>query len=201
MNDDLISKKDLLLETGISYGQLYRWKRKDLIPEEWFIRKSTYTGQETFFPKSKILERIGKIQALKDTVSLDVMASMFSPSGEAYSFEATGSAIQGLVAPTSLALYIEQTGQSGTLDFDQMLGLYVLDSLLQSGKISLEEGKMVIQLLMGEYPKESTLMITRKMGVSTGVLATSAASFDSQTKIVAEVELLVMAEQLKSKLI
>lgn len=49
MDEKLISKKELLRLTGISYGQLYRWKRKNLIPEEWFIRKSTYTGQETFF--------------------------------------------------------------------------------------------------------------------------------------------------------
>lgn len=53
MEEDLISKKDLLELTGISYGQLYRWKRKQLIPEEWFIRKSTFTGQETFFRKTE----------------------------------------------------------------------------------------------------------------------------------------------------
>lgn len=51
MEQDLMSKKELLELTGISYGQLYRWKRKKLIPEEWFIRKSTFTGQETFFPR------------------------------------------------------------------------------------------------------------------------------------------------------
>lgn len=49
MEEQLISKKELLERTSISYGQLYRWKRKNLIPEEWFIRKSTFTGQETFF--------------------------------------------------------------------------------------------------------------------------------------------------------
>lgn len=48
--ENLISKKEVLSQTGISYGQLYRWKRKGLIPEEWFIRRSTFTGQETFFP-------------------------------------------------------------------------------------------------------------------------------------------------------
>ncbi|MEC3633209.1 DUF4004 family protein, partial [Bacillus velezensis] len=53
---------ELLEETSISYGQLYRWKRKNLIPEEWFIRKSTFTGQETFFPRAEILKRISKIQ-------------------------------------------------------------------------------------------------------------------------------------------
>ena len=55
MEEKLISKKDLLELTGISYGQLYRWKRKKIIPEEWFIKKSVSTGQETFFPMEKIL--------------------------------------------------------------------------------------------------------------------------------------------------
>ena len=53
MQDELISKKDLLNEMSISYGQLYRWKRKKLIPEEWFIKKSVSKGKETFFPRKK----------------------------------------------------------------------------------------------------------------------------------------------------
>src|SRR5262245_36438477 len=77
MSEELISKKELLELAGISYGQLYRWKRKDLIPEEWFVRKSTFTGQETFFPKEKILERINKIQTMKENLSLDELADMF----------------------------------------------------------------------------------------------------------------------------
>ena len=78
---ELISKKDLLQATGISYGQLYRWKRKGLIPEEWFIRKSTFTGQETFFPRDQILARVEKIKDLKDEdVSLDSIAEAVSTS-------------------------------------------------------------------------------------------------------------------------
>lgn len=75
----MISKKDLLKETGISYGQLYRWKRENLIPEEWFIKQSSFTGQETFFPKEKILSRIKIIQELKDEYSLDELSKMLSP--------------------------------------------------------------------------------------------------------------------------
>ena len=66
-----ISKKDLLAETGISYGQLYRWKREGLIPEEWFIKRSAFTGQETYFPKERVLERIGIILEMKDEQSLE----------------------------------------------------------------------------------------------------------------------------------
>ena len=79
MESDLISKKELLELTKISYGQLYRWKRKNLIPEDWFIRKSTFTGQETFFPKERILDRIDKIKNMKGDISLDELANMLSP--------------------------------------------------------------------------------------------------------------------------
>jgi len=68
---DEISKKDLLAETGISYGQLYRWKREGLIPEEWFVKRPSFTGQETFFPKEKITERVRMILDMKDEQSLD----------------------------------------------------------------------------------------------------------------------------------
>ena len=75
----LISKKDLLAVMGISYGQLYRWKRQRLIPEEWFIKQSAYTGQETFFPREQILSRIQSILELKDKYSLDELARLLSP--------------------------------------------------------------------------------------------------------------------------
>ena len=76
---NLISKKDLLAITGISYGQLYRWKRERLIPEEWFIKQSAYTGQETFFPREQILSRVQSILELKDKYSLDELSKMLSP--------------------------------------------------------------------------------------------------------------------------
>lgn len=74
-----ISKKDLLNETGISYGQLYRWKREGLIPESWFIKQPVFTGQETFFPRDKILARIRAINVLKDRYSLEELAKILSP--------------------------------------------------------------------------------------------------------------------------
>ena len=74
-----ISKKDLLKTTGISYGQLYRWKRACLIPEEWFGKRSSPTGQETYFPQEKILKRIHAIQQLKDSYSLEELARILTP--------------------------------------------------------------------------------------------------------------------------
>lgn len=77
--EELISKKELLRRTGISYGQLYRWKRQNLIPESWFMKQSAHTGQETFFPKYKVLARISVILELKDQYSLEKLAVLFSP--------------------------------------------------------------------------------------------------------------------------
>lgn len=74
-----ISKKDLLKEIGISYGQLYRWKREGLIPESWFVKRPSPTGQETYFPKERILNRIRAIQQMKDTYSLEELAKMLTP--------------------------------------------------------------------------------------------------------------------------
>ncbi len=77
-NDNLISKKELLARYGISYGALYRWKRKGLIPDEWFIKKSTTTGQETFFPEKLVCERIEMIQGMKEDILLDELAKKLS---------------------------------------------------------------------------------------------------------------------------
>ena len=74
MEEKLISKKNLLEKYNISYGALYRWKRKGLIPDEWFIKKSTVTGQETFFPERLVCKRIETIQSMKDEVLLDELA-------------------------------------------------------------------------------------------------------------------------------
>lgn len=72
--EDLISKKELLQKYGISYGTLYRWKRMGLIPEDWLVKKSTFTGQETFFNRELICTRIEEILSKKDAVSLEKLA-------------------------------------------------------------------------------------------------------------------------------
>ena len=83
MEENMISKKDLLKEYGISYGALYRWKRKGLIPDEWFIKKATVTGQETFFPERLIRERVELILSKKEDVLLDELATALHGEAEA----------------------------------------------------------------------------------------------------------------------
>lgn len=85
-DEELLSKKELLILTGISYGQLYRWKRQNLIPESWFIKQASFTGQETFFPKEKILKRVSTIVNLKDQYSLEELAALLSPESASKAF-------------------------------------------------------------------------------------------------------------------
>lgn len=75
---ELISKRELLMNYSISYGALYRWKRKGLIPEEWFIKKTCPTGQETFFPRALICERVELILERKEEYLLDELAGQLN---------------------------------------------------------------------------------------------------------------------------
>jgi len=147
LDEELISKKDLLELTGISYGQLYRWKRKNVIPEEWFIKKSTFTGQETFFPKEKILDRIDKIINLKDGLSLDDLADKFSNNPSDIILKKEEIIKYNLASKWTFDVYEEVFNVSLEYSFDEVLYIYILDRLLQSGDISVDEGKSIINLL------------------------------------------------------
>lgn len=75
--EELISKKEVLAKYGISYGALYRWKRMGLLPEDWFIKQATPTGQETFFPKERMCGRMEEILAQKNDNSLEALAAQY----------------------------------------------------------------------------------------------------------------------------
>ena len=96
--NNLISKKELLGKYGISYGALYRWKRMGLIPEEWFVKKSAVTGQETFFERELICRRIEMILGLKDSLSLEEIAKQLEDEDSAKGERVLKVSWQGTVA-------------------------------------------------------------------------------------------------------
>ncbi len=85
----LISKREVLERYGISYGALYRWKRMGLIPEGWFIKKATVTGQETFFQREQICRRVELILERKETTSLEELAEELAGNQKARSAQRT----------------------------------------------------------------------------------------------------------------
>lgn len=206
MKDDLISKKELLDLTGISYGQLYRWKRKNLIPEEWFIRKSSFTGQETFFPKQQILQRIDKIIHMKDGLSLDELADVFSPTLSEVEMTDQQLLDRNIVSLASLDLLNEAGRQQSLYGLEQIMMLYVLEKLLLGGDITQQEGLLLIDVMSEHYyrfrDRASELLLIRKMGVPTFVLASAGAElyFDQGVKVVLRMPLQAFMEELKLKL-
>lgn len=207
MEAELISKKELLEITGISYGQLYRWKRKMLIPEDWFIRKSTFTGQETFFPREKILARVKKIKNMKEDASLDELAEILSPSPSDLQIERQDLLDEKIISSVALDLFEQSTGKKETYRFANVLYMYLLDSMLKSGNISADEGKIVISTLDQNFSSfqggHCELIFLRKLGVSTCLMASTPNQiiFEKETKVVMRINIADCAEEFKTKLV
>lgn len=174
MEENLISKRDLLELTDISYGQLYRWKRKKLIPEDWFIKKSSFTGQETFFPKDKVLERIEKIISMKDDASLDDLAEMFSPMPSDVVLSKEELLQRNIVSQMAVDIYESSHGEIKMFPFEKILYIGLLEASLHSGEITLDEGKLILTTMEEHYKsfegKDCEIVLIRKFGVAVCLL-------------------------------
>ncbi len=191
MDENLITKKELLELTGISYGALYRWKRMKLLPDEWFIRRSTVTGHETFFPREKVLQRVEEIQTLKEHMSLEDIARQFQPGppGEV-TLSPAEAAAAGIAVPPIVNQYLSLSGQEGTFSYENLLGLYIFSGLLTEGSVSREEAfeiaRAASQADTGEI-SEPVVYLLRKYGVPFCVTAGEMQKilFDKQSNIAA----------------
>ena len=207
MDDELISKKDLLKRTGISYGQLYRWKRKGLIPEDWFIRKSTFTGQETFFPRDKVLARIDKVLGMKsEDASLGDIADAVAPNLGDVSLTLAQVRERAIVSGATIDLYAETHDAERSLAMGELVSLWALDALLGTGDVSVDEARGVLATLDSAYPafegREADLVVVRKLGVATSLLVTSSSEIqlDPKARLVARVSLAQSAEALSARI-
>ena len=207
MDPDLISKKELLAQAGISYGQLYRWKRKGLIPEDWFVRKSTFTGQETFFPREKVLARIDKIKSMKDEdASLDEIADAVSPDLGELSMTLPQLRESELVSAEALELFSAVNDGEAPLAFGEIVSLSALDTLLKTGDVGQDEGRVVLDALQENYPqfegRSADLLFVRRMGLSTAMLVTSDSEvrFDRAARVIARLNLSECAEALRARI-
>lgn len=203
MEEELISKKELLEVTKVSYGQLYRWKRKKLIPEDWFIKKSSYTGQETYFPRDRILDRIDKIVNMKDEASLDSLAQIFSPNlAEVFLSEAE-LLKKNIVSHQTLSMHKNIYGEIETFSFEKILYISLLEKSLVSGNVSLDEGKLIIETLEQNYKsvegKNCEMVFLRKFGMSLCFLITLPNEFyiEKGAKIVLRLNISQSIQELK----
>lgn len=118
----MISKKELLKTMEISYGQLYRWKREGLIPDEWFIKQSVSTGQETYFKKDLIIPRIQKILELKEQYQLEELKNVFNKS-ENNNLSARTAILIDEIDPYLLKIYL---GNRKDINLYELAMIYLL---------------------------------------------------------------------------
>jgi hypothetical protein len=207
MDEELISKKDLLEDAGISYGQLYRWKRKGLIPEDWFIKKASFTGQETYFPKLKVLSRIEKIKSMKEDVSLDDLADVFTPALSDVALGRDEIVARGIATPEVLRIFIDETGSGDALPFHALAALSLLNKLIVAGDISLDEGKTLLSVVKeasGTLGLEGCeVYLTRKLGVFSCFVVKPPCAIvtDPGVRIIGRQVMAALIEEIKLKLI
>ena len=202
---DLISKKDLLLATGISYGQLYRWKRAHLIPEKWFIKQASYTGQETFFPREQILKRIQAILDAKDSYTLEEMAKIFSPENAALRLDPQALCAIEEIDSALLELWQAQSRQT-TYDFFDIVLLSAFCKACGDLSLSSEQAQSLMERCRSAAacsPSRSTdlflLILSLQEHHVALVRQLDAVRFDSQIKIVNTQDLGGLANALKLK--
>ncbi|MGP1909452.1 DUF4004 family protein [Metabacillus sp. JX24] len=199
MEQEVISKKELLDETGISYGQLYRWKRKNIIPEEWFIKKSSFTGQETFFPKEKILERVEAIKGMKDEYSLDELSAFFSPKPAEVTLKED--LLVKFLKPETLKAFGDLfRGES--YDFHSILFLLLAEDLRV--KLNHDQCRELLEFLSGRYMeaehKTSELVGFEKNGVTMWVIISPPSEVIAEAELLVRINLEDKINQLKKRL-
>lgn len=205
MEEELISKKEILDMTGISYGQLYRWKRKELIPEEWFIKKSSYTGQETFFPREKIINRINKIIDLKDDMPLDDLAAMFTNKPKVDDVSEEYLIEKEIIREETLPIYKDIFREKEEYNFKDILLMDILQREFDLGKLTISEIEVILKLINKEYKsieeKDGTLYIIRRLGIGICVVAyREKIIVDDGSKIIGEINIKNIIENLKMRL-
>jgi hypothetical protein len=206
-DEELISKRELLRAARISYGTLYRWKRQNLIPESWFIHKSTHSGQETFFPKERILARVHRIQELKGELSADQLKEIFSPNVRSFRIPFEDFLSLKIVTKLSVTAFSSVFPEKRELSFDDVFSMYVVDHLMRLSGIYLEDAKQVIRMLDKYLRKNSTkefqLILMRKMGIPFTLLVKGEEEIllEDNMEIIACAHLSEFEEALKDQLI
>ncbi len=205
--EELISKRDLLRAARISYGTLYRWKRMNLIPESWFIHRATRTGQATFFPRERILARVGKIQELKGELSADQLREIFSANVKSFLIPMSDFVKLNMVSKLTVTAFSSVFPTKEKLDFDDVFSMYVVDHLMRLSGIYLEDAKQVLKMLekylSAKNSKEYQLILLRKMGIPLMMLISGEDEvlLEENTEVIACANLSEFEDALKDQLI
>ncbi len=143
---------------------------------------------------------------MKEDLSLDDLAGVFSPSLAAKSLSKDDLLQRNIVNKSIMDFIVRLYGNVEVFPFEKILYARILDKALQSGDISLEEGKLLLETLEEHYKKyqgkNCDLVFLRKMGISTCFLISSPSEFyfEPGARIVSKISIGECIEELKIKL-
>lgn len=193
--EELISKKELLAMTKISYGQLYRWKRMNIIPEDWFIKKSMPTGQETFFQRDKILERIKLILSLKDDVQLEEIAELLNKKDKPRTFTMEELMEKNIISEAAKTIFYSLYDLDTEIKKREILILRVIEKNVVPSIITIDEFKLMVSIIQQHYEtllqEDAKVCLYRKVGVPFVVACTDSNQLvvEEQAKLIVTIEL------------
>lgn len=202
MQDELISKKDLLNEMSISYGQLYRWKRKINSRRMVYKEKCFYRAGD-IFPRKKIIERVQTILECKDGISLDELAYKFSKNIKDILINKTYIIDKNIVSSSIVNLFEEFMGSNEKYDEKSLLALMVFKEMIDSGFLSMDEMKKISLKIKEVYERlgsdDYILSVKRKYGVSFVVLNKEKEEIivDDEAKAILEIDLGKIMDEIK----
>jgi len=161
-----ISRIDLLGETAVSHGRFYRWKRMRLTLEAWFHRRSTFTGQGTFLPRQKALDRIRQIRELKSRYPLDRTARMLWPDVVERCYDPADLAAMDWISARAQALFPAPGAQNRPAGFLELLCWSAIEHLLAVGSVPDDQIVLAAETLHARFGELDPLATERRLTVT-----------------------------------
>jgi hypothetical protein len=140
---------------------------------------------------------------MKEDLSLDDMAGIFSPNLEAMHLSKDEMVERSVVNKSTMDFLTGLYGNIEMFSFEKILYARILNKALQSGSISLEEGRLLLETLEEHYKKYEgrtcELIFLIKMGISSCFLISSPCEFyfETGTSIVFNINIANCIEELK----
>uniref|UniRef100_UPI001033AD5F DUF4004 family protein n=1 Tax=Clostridioides difficile TaxID=1496 RepID=UPI001033AD5F len=168
---------------------------KNIIPEEWCIKKSAFTGQETFFPRDKILERIELILSMKEETSLDDIANMFMKKDINKEFDIDFILSKEVICNYTKEIFQNLYKKEQSIGKKELLILSIIEKFLVKSIITFEELKLIVNIIEENftsiYNESGKIYLFRKFGVPfvVGCLDYKKVKFEKDVVKIIEVDL------------
>ncbi len=143
---------------------------------------------------------------MKGDLSLDDIADAVSPVPVLMTLTKDELKEHGIITDITLNLYLEMYPDTVQFTFEKLLSLYIANKLFESGEISIEEGRLLLEVMENNYSalngRGGNVYIIRKSGVTVCILEAGDKEifFDQTAKIAAVENISRCIEELKNKI-